>query len=300
MKQHAQHVLCRAERYRRETSLCRRWIMPDGPRGPRGPRPAASPSRRRSAAAPPGPGSGTQGAHCLEHGAPSCARYRSLGWGIGRCCRAGHVGHTGPSEGSGCPVAPPRGAPGRQVLVPAARRAGAAALSSWLGRARLASQALPNTGPPAARGCAAPPRVLGTRPSPALGPDAFRPAKRQTPNGANRGVPGGVSHRAVGGGTTDPLSPQPAGGGGQQPEAGHPGSLRPGGGHGGAAEWGGSSAPLVRASRGGRSAGAGPPVTLHRSGGLSGAHDAAGPPPAPPSPKRSDPQRRSQKFSAAS
>ena len=92
-------------------------------------------------------------------------------------------------------MAPPRVAPGRQVLVvPEARRAGAAALSSSLGRARLASQALPDSGPPAARRCAAPPKVRGTRPSPALGPDASRPAKRQTPNRANRGVLGGASH----------------------------------------------------------------------------------------------------------
>ena len=246
--------------------------------------PLAAPQRSR----PPSAGSGTQGALCSEHGAPSCARCRSLGWGISCCCRAGHEAHAGTSGGLGCPVAPPRIAPGRQVLVPEARRAGAAALSSWLGRARPASQALADSGPREARRCAAPPRVLGTRPSPALGPDASRPAKRQAPNRANRGVPGGVSHRAAGGGATDPLSPQPAGGGGQQPETGPPCSLRPRGGHGGAAGWGGGRARLVPAGRGGCRIGAGPPLTLRRSGGLKGAHDAALPPPAAP-PSRATP-----------
>ena len=61
---------------------------------------------------------------------PSCARCKSLGWGISRCCRAGHEGHTDPSAGPRCPRVPPRVAPGRQVLVPEDRRVGAAALSS--------------------------------------------------------------------------------------------------------------------------------------------------------------------------
>ena len=51
-----------------------------------------------------------------------------------------------------------------QVLVPQEPRAGAAALSAWLGKARPASQALPDTGPPATRQCVAPPKTLGTRP----------------------------------------------------------------------------------------------------------------------------------------
>ena len=87
--------------------------------------PLAAPERSR----PPGAGSGTQGALCLEHGAPSCVRCKSLGWGISRCCRTGHVGHTDLSAGR-CLRAPPRVAPGRHVLVPGDRRAGAAALSS--------------------------------------------------------------------------------------------------------------------------------------------------------------------------
>ena len=77
---------------------------------------------------------------------------------------------------------PARVAPGRQVLVPEDRRTGAAALSSWLGRARPASQALSNSGPPASRWCTAPPRALGTRLSSALGPDDPRPSKRQAPD----------------------------------------------------------------------------------------------------------------------
>ena len=106
-----------------------RRLLPYARRPPGAPArsvPLAAPQRSR----PPGAGSSTQGALCLEHRAPPCALCRSLGWGMSRCCRAGHVGHTGPSGGSSCPVAPPRVAPGRQVLVPEARRAGAAALAS--------------------------------------------------------------------------------------------------------------------------------------------------------------------------
>ena len=188
-------------------------LLPYARRPPRAPShsvPLAAPQRSR----PPSAGSGRQGALCLEHGAPSCARCRSLGWGINRCCRVGHTGHTWSSGGSCYPIAPPRVAPGRQVLVPEARRAGAAALSSWLGRARPASQALPDPGPPAARRCAALPRLLGTRPSPALGPHASRPAKRQAPNRPDRGDPGGVSHRTTGGGgSRPPITPANGGGG---------------------------------------------------------------------------------------
>ena len=149
------------------------------PRAPVRSVPLVAPQRSR----PPGACSGTQGALCLEHGAPSCARCRRLGWGISRCCRAGHEGHTGSSTEPGCPRAPPRVAPGRQVLFPEARRAGAAALSSWPGHARPASQALPGSGPPTTHRCTAPPRLLGTRPT--LGPDDPKPAKRLAPNRAN-------------------------------------------------------------------------------------------------------------------
>ena len=187
--------------------------------------PLAAPQRSR----PPGAGNGTRGALCLEHGAPSCARCRSLGWGISRCCRAGHEGHAGSSAGPGCPRVLPRVAPGRQVLVPEARRAGAAALSTWLGRARPASQALPDPGPPVARLCTAPPRALGTRPSSALGTDDPRPAKRQAPNRATRGARG--SSQRVGGQQT-PSHPRQQGGG-QRPGAGPRARLRHHGGRGG-------------------------------------------------------------------
>ena len=66
-------------------------------------------------------------------------------------------GHGGSAAGPRCPAAPPQVAPGCQVLVPQDRRAGAAALSSWLGRACPASQALPDSGPPAACRCMPPP-----------------------------------------------------------------------------------------------------------------------------------------------
>ena len=156
-------------------------LLPYARRPPRAP-PRSVPHTAPQRSRPPGAGSGTQGALCLEHGAPSCARCKSLGWGISRCCRAGHKGHTDPSAGLRCPRVLPRVAPGRQVLVPKDRRAGAAALSSWLGRARPASQALPASGPPVSRRCAAPPRTLGTRPSSALGPDNPRPPKHPALN----------------------------------------------------------------------------------------------------------------------
>ena len=137
-------------------------LLPCARRPPRAPPrsvPLAAPQHSR----PPRASNGTQGALCLEHGATSCARCRSLGWGIGRCCRASHKGHTDPAAGSRCPRAPPRVAPRRQVLVPEDRRAGAAALSSWLGRAHPASQA-PGLGPPGSLRCAAPPRTLAPTP----------------------------------------------------------------------------------------------------------------------------------------
>ena len=59
------------------------------PRAPARSVPLAAPQRSR----PPGAGSGTVGTLCLKHGAASCARCRSLGWGISCCCGAGHEGH---------------------------------------------------------------------------------------------------------------------------------------------------------------------------------------------------------------
>ena len=177
-------------------------LLPYARRPPRAPPrsvPLIAPQRSR----PPGAGSGTQGALCLEHGAPCCAMCRSLGTGISLCCRAGHDGHTGCSAGPRCPRVPPRVAPGRQVLIPQDQRAGAAALSSWLGRACPASQALPSSGPPAARRCTAPPRTPGTRPSSTFGPVDPRPTKRQAPHLllANWEGPGNVEPpRSRGGG----------------------------------------------------------------------------------------------------
>ena len=224
-------------------------LLPYARRPPRAPArsvPLAAPQRSRA----PGAGSGTQGALCLEHGAPSCARCRSVGWGISRCCQAGHAGHTGPSGSSSCPVVPPRVAPGRQVLVPEVRRAGAAALSSWLRRARPASQALPDSGAPAARRCAAPPGVLSTRPPLALGQDTSRPTKRRTPNRANRGAPGGMSHGESGEGAAHPPV-TPATGGGTNPTPTPPALPPPRVEDEGAPPSGGAEGPLLSRPVGG-------------------------------------------------
>ena len=254
--------------------------------------PLAAPQRSR----PPGAGSGTQGAFCLEHGTPSCARCRSFGWGISRCCRAGHEGHAGPSGGPGCPVAPTRVAPSRQVLVPEAQRAGAAALSPWLGRARPASQALPDSGPPAARRCAAPPRVLGTRPSPALGPDAFKPAKRQAPNRADRGVPAVVSHRAAGGGAADPLSPQPWGGG-SNPRPTPPAPSARAEAMGAPPGGGAAGPPSTRPVGGGADTSPPPPSSCARTGASAEPTMRQDPPQPPPPPAERPPPSLPEMFS---
>ena len=164
----------------------------------------------------------------------------------------------------GLPHSPAPGRAGSPCAGPRGRLAGAAALSSLLGRAPSASTALPDSGPPVARQGATPPRVLGTRPSHALGPDASRSAKRQTPNRANRGYPGGPSHRTTGGGALDPLSPQPAGGAAtrDRPPRLPPPVRGPWGHH--------------------REPGAGPLLILRSCGGLGGAGGAAGHPPPRP------------------
>ena len=183
-------------------------ICQEAPRAPPKSVPLATLQRSR----PPGVGNGTQGALCLEHGAPSCPRYGGLGWGISRCCRVGHEGHTDPSAGPQCPRVPPRAAPGCQVLVPEDRRAGAAALTSWLGRARLASQALLASIPLASPRCMAP-QDAG-RSCSALGTDNSRPPKCPKLNLlADRGgsVSQGPAHPGGGGGA-DPFSPPPTAG----------------------------------------------------------------------------------------
>ena len=88
------------------------------------------------------------GAICLVHGSPSCPWCMRMHCGISRCCRAGHEGHRGAPSDPVCPPVQARVAPGRKVLPPQERRAGAAAMSAWLGRARPVSKALPAVGPP--------------------------------------------------------------------------------------------------------------------------------------------------------
>ena len=150
------------------------------PKGTHGRHPGASHSPPRSAAARMGRAVALRAR--LEHGAPSCATCKTVGWGISRCCRAGHEWHTDPSAGLRCPRVPPRVAPSRHVLVPEDRRAGAAALSSWIGRARPASQALPASGPPASRGAPPPPPPQDARHPPLLCTGAWQPHTPETPN----------------------------------------------------------------------------------------------------------------------
>ena len=180
--------------------------------------------------------------------------------------------------------------PRRPRGLPEARRAGAAALSSLLGRARPASQALPDSGPPAARSrpeCWAHALLLpwGQTPS---GP---RSARRLT--GLNGGIRGGVSHRTTGGGAADPLSPQPVpggGGGGQQPGTDPLVFLRPRGGPWGHHRAGGQQTPSRPGQRGGGAMARGrPPLILRRCGSPGGAGGAAPPPPPPPPAERPPP-----------
>ena len=155
-------------------------LLPYARKPPRAP-PRSVPLAAPQCSRPLGAASGTQGALCLEHGAPSCARCRSLAWGISRCCRAGHEGHTDPSAGPRCPRVPPRVAHAHtQVLVPEDRHAGAAALSSWLGRACPASQALAASGPPASRRCPPPPPRTNWAPAPPLHWGLTTPDPRNT------------------------------------------------------------------------------------------------------------------------
>ena len=166
--------------------------------GPRGRHPEASRSRCHSSAA------------CL---APAAAHRARFAWNLGRCLAPGAEAWARASAvaaGRATKATPARRraqgaressriAAGRQVPVPEAQRAGAAALFSWLGRARPVSRALPSSSPPATRRCTAPPRTLGTRPSSTLGPDDPRTAKRQAPNRANLEGPGRVGPQLTGG-----------------------------------------------------------------------------------------------------
>ena len=185
-------------------------LLPYARRPPRAP-PKSVPLAAPQCSRTPGAGSGTQGPLCLEHGAPLCPSCRSLGRGMSRCCRAGHKGHADPSVGPRCPRVLPRVAPGRQVLVPEDRRAGAAVLSSLLGRARPAFQALPALGPPASHQCTAPRR----RPPSALGLDDSRPPKCPKPDLlADRGGTVSEGPARPGGGGADPFPPPPTAGDG--------------------------------------------------------------------------------------
>ena len=154
--------------------------------------PLAAPQRHR----PPGQGRGTVGAVCMVHNSPSCPRCTKLRWGISRCCSAGHEGHRGAPSDPVCPPVP-RVAPGRRVLLPEEKRAGAAAMSAWLGRARPASEAVPHPGPDAQRRRTAPPRVLGVRPSPPPAASPPRPPKRPRTEAHLRG--GGAQGETSGG-----------------------------------------------------------------------------------------------------
>ena len=100
------------------------------PGGPRGLRPAASLSRRRSAAAPQVRAAARRARSAWSMG---CPLVPDAGAWAGVSAVAAEVATKAtraPRGGSSCPMALPRVAPGRQMHVPEARRAGAAALSS--------------------------------------------------------------------------------------------------------------------------------------------------------------------------
>ena len=154
-------------------------LVPYAGRPPRAPPksvPLAAPRRSSGIEVRAGAGGGTQGLLCLEHGAPSCPRCRSVGWGISRCGRARHEGHADPSAGPRCPRIPPWVAPGRQVLVPEDWRAGAAPLSSCLGRSRPPPRPSQPRAPlrPAVHG---PPKEAGRMPHLGHGPPRFQAPK---------------------------------------------------------------------------------------------------------------------------
>ena len=56
-------------------------------------------ARGPAAQSPPGRAHWHPSALCMEHGGPSCARCKSLGWGISRCYRVAHEGQCGPMAG---------------------------------------------------------------------------------------------------------------------------------------------------------------------------------------------------------
>ena len=221
---------------------------------PHAPWPPRSPARSVALAAPqrsrlPYAGSGTQGALCLEHGAPSRAQCRSLGWGI--IAAATELAKKATQAPRGAQAGPSPRPVSRRVakcstLRPYARGR-PLCLSGWDGPAQH-PKPCQTRAPPVACRCAAAPRVLSTRPSPALGPDASRLPKRQTPGRANRGDPGGrVTPNDGWRGSRSPIIPAIRGW--QQPGTDPFVFLRPHGGRGGTTGWGGqqtSSRPSHR------------------------------------------------------
>ena len=154
-------------------------LLPYASRPPRA-QPLSVPLAVVQRSRPPGAGSGTRGALCLEHMAPSCPRCKSLEWGISRYCRAGHEGHGGPAVG----LRPDGNASGR-VGPPSHPATWARGGEGAVILARLGAPRFP--GPP---GCESPgcPLVRATTqdaggPSPmALGPESPRHPKRPKRN----------------------------------------------------------------------------------------------------------------------
>ena len=107
---------------------------------------------------------------------------------------------------------------------------GAAALSSWLGRARPVSQALPDSGPPAARRCTAPPKTLAPPPPLALGPGRPRSPKRPKPDLlTDQGRASSIGSAQPQEGDADPFSPPTTAGNKSRPvpQSAHPDASPP-------------------------------------------------------------------------
>ena len=232
------------------------------PGGHRGLWPAASPSRRRSAAA----------AQVRE----AAGGARST-WSMGRRCVPAAEAWAGVSAAAAelatRAARAPRGAQAATRPHPGSRRA--ATCSSPRPDARGPRRCPPGWGEPAQHprpsATRAPRPQAGVRPRPWCWARALPRFWGRTPPGprSNRrltgltgGIPGEVSHRTVGGG--------------------------------------GGGPPVTPASGGGRRSGAGPPLILCRSGGLGGAGDAAGRPPPPSPPAERPPPSLPEFFSRIS
>ena len=168
------------------------------------------PARGSAAQRPPGAGSGTQSALCLEHGAPSCPGCRSRGWGISRCCRAGHEGHADPSAGPRCPKARPGSHRAATCSCPRpGTLGGGAVLLARPGPPHLPSP--PSRGPPSVSPVhpPAPPKTLDAHIPSALGPEDSRPPKRPKPDL--------LADQGGGGGGGSECGTHPTGRGGSRP-----------------------------------------------------------------------------------